>query len=78
MRLFLCCPFCRSPTQFTRVDNATYVVNGEPVCHRPLCREKAVDWAEVQLTPEEQSLAKAAELGIGAPYATFHHDVGPP
>lgn len=74
MRLFLCCPFCQSPTNFTKTDNASRVVNGNPVCHRPLCRERFITESE------KQTASKAYELGMvwPPPMRRIVHDVGPP
>lgn len=57
--MFLSCPFCKSPTKYRSTENATLVINGDPVCHRPICRERATEVIQVQ------SAAKARELGIG-------------
>jgi hypothetical protein len=57
--MFLRCPFCKSPTKFRSAENATLVINGDPVCHRVLCREKA------EGVIDAQSTQKTLELGIG-------------
>lgn len=56
MPMFLCCPFCRSPTKFRSPENATLVINGEVVCNRPLCRERAVNLI--------QTKEKCTQLGL--------------
>ncbi len=56
--MFLRCPFCTSPTKYRSTENCTLVIQGNPVCHRPLCREKASQVIAAQ------SAAKARELGI--------------
>lgn len=40
--MFLCCPFCKSPTQFAKADDADLVIDGNPVCHRVTCKSRAM------------------------------------
>jgi hypothetical protein len=55
--MFLCCPFCKSPARAQAAENATVVIDGNPVCHRPLCREQGIAYL--------QTLDKTEQLGIG-------------
>jgi len=52
----LSCPFCHSVTRYSSCEDASLVWEGQPVCHRDLCREQAV---------QAQSHQMQLQLGIG-------------
>lgn len=55
--LFLRCPFCKSPTKFRSPENATYVFNGDPVCARPVCRERLIELSPPPLAVQTYNFA---------------------
>ncbi len=62
--MFLRCPICKSPTQYKKADNATLVIDGDPVCVRILCRERANDIVRCREERQRQTLEKCRELGL--------------